>query len=104
MEAKLNEREEFFNKEIAQFKKEQAAIEKKLDKLEQPPQVETKNIPGFDKSMKDAKDKKNAGKDKGKKPAKKTKKELQAEEEERKRKEAEEEERKRKEEEEERKR
>lgn len=34
MDAKLNEREEFFNKEINGFKKEQGNLEKKLEKLE----------------------------------------------------------------------
>ena len=36
MVAKLTEREEFFNKEINGFKKEQASLEKKLEKLEVP--------------------------------------------------------------------
>jgi len=101
MKAKLTTREEFFNKEIANFKKEQASMEKKLEKLETPPEP-----PKAERSM-----------SKSKAPAKKkTKKELEeeeaarkiAEEEERVRKEkedeerklAEEEERKRKEEEE----
>lgn len=104
MDAKLNEREEFFNKEIVQFKKEQAGLEKKLEKLEVPPPVDMKSMPGYDKIFaKEKNAKKVAAKDKNKKAVKKTKKELQAEEEERKRKEAEEEERKRKEEEEEKK-
>lgn len=79
MDAKLVEREEFFNKEIAQFKKEQASLEKKLEKLEAPPPPEVKNIPGFDKAMKaeEKKQSKASAKDKkGGKPAKKTKKEL----------------------------
>ena len=105
MDAKLNEREDFFNKEINQFKKEQASLEKKLEKLEAPPPIDLKAMPGMDKidvkTAKAAAEKKNKAKGK---QAKKTKKELQAEEEERKRKEAEEEERKRKEEEEEKKR
>ena len=107
MDAKLVEREEFFNKEIAQFKKEQASLEKKLEKLEAPPPPDLKNMPGMKAALIDKnakKDDKKGAKDKKGKPAKKSKKELQAEEEERKRKEAEEEERKRKEEEEEKKR
>ena len=85
MDAKLTEREDFFNKEIAQFKKEQASLEKKLEKLEQPPPVDLKNIPGFDKikteemkkqskAAREAKDAKNIKK--GGKAVKKTKKEL----------------------------
>mmetsp|Transcript_2747 Transcript_2747/g.4701 ORF Transcript_2747/g.4701 Transcript_2747/m.4701 type:complete len:282 (-) Transcript_2747:17-862(-) len=40
MKAKLVDREEFFNKEIQLFKKEQANLEKKLDKLENPPEAQ----------------------------------------------------------------
>lgn len=36
MRQKLAQREEFFNKELATFKKEQNQLEKKLEKLEQP--------------------------------------------------------------------
>jgi chaperonin cofactor prefoldin len=38
MRALLTEKEEFFNKEIAGFKKEQSSLEKKLEKLETPPE------------------------------------------------------------------
>lgn len=39
MKAKLVERQEFFNREISGFKKEQSSLEKKLEKLEQPPKA-----------------------------------------------------------------
>ena len=63
MKSKLTIREEFFNKEIASFKKEQWQLEKKLEKLDLPPEQPKKE------SVK--------AKDKGRK---KTKKELEAEE------------------------
>ena len=39
MRALLSEKEEFFNKEVASFKKEQGLLEKKLEKLEIPPEA-----------------------------------------------------------------
>lgn len=93
----MKKREEFFNKEIASFKKKEQALLKKLERLEPPKVVEPP------KEEIKAKDKKARGQSKDKpKPGekKKSKKELQKEEEERKKKEEEEKERLRKEEEE----
>lgn len=70
MKNKLQQREDFFNKEINAFKKEQGQLEKKLEKLEQPEEAE--------KPKPIVVVKQRGGK-------KKTKKELEAEEAERKR-------------------
>jgi len=45
MKAKIQEREEFFAKEISNFKKEQLQLEKKLEKLEIPPEKEKPPAP-----------------------------------------------------------
>ena len=39
MRTLLTEKEDFFNKEVAGFKKEQGVLEKKLEKLEIPPEA-----------------------------------------------------------------
>ena len=91
MNQKLIEREEFFNKEITGFKKEQSNLEKKLEKLEVPPEP-PKPPPVVVATKK--------GKGKDDKKKKKTKKELEEEEAARKAKEEEEAARKAKEEEE----
>eukprot|EP00347_Sterkiella_histriomuscorum_P014639 403360114 len=100
----MKKREEFFNKEIASFKKKEQNLQKKLERLEPPKSLEP---PKEEIKMQNPKkDAKKAGKDKAGKldgkqvTVKKTKKQLQEEEDERKRKEAEEQERIRKEEEE----
>jgi len=64
MKLYLAQREEFFNKEINCFKKEQLQLEKKLEKLEQPPEPVKEKAPP---------------KEKNKVGRKKTKKELEAE-------------------------
>ena len=70
MRQKLSDREEFFQKEIQGFKKEQTALEKKLEKLEtppEPPKPPPVQVP------------KNKQKGKDGKAKKKTKKELEEE-------------------------
>jgi len=62
MRKKLSDREGFFNKEIKSFEKDKAALEKRLEKLEQPPPEPKKEVVKRDRSK-----------------TKKTKKELEAE-------------------------
>jgi hypothetical protein len=71
MKLKLQLRQEFFNKEITNFKKEQATLEKKLEKLEAPEEPEKPKASTVTKN--------------NTKGRKKTKKELEEEEAERKR-------------------
>ena len=54
MLGKLVEREEFFNKEITGFKKEQAGLEKKLEKLDLIKQVQTNQFRGQKKLWMDS--------------------------------------------------
>ena len=100
MKHKLSKREDFFNKEINNFKKEQAVLEKKLDKLENPPEPPVKKEPRSDSPKKKMTDKeKKAAEEEAKKKAEEERLKKLKEEEEAKKK-AEEEEKRKKEEEE----
>jgi hypothetical protein len=73
----LKKREEFFNKEIASFKKKEQNLQKKLERLEPPKSLEPPKEEVKVKEKKDPKKGGAAGKDKGKsgeKQPKKTKK------------------------------